>query len=394
MAKNLFSLRDFLRNVPDDLLREFCHKQKVLIDIDFSNLSKKDRIETLVTEFNALSEEKQQEIERIFLDVQDMSHEPGIKTLIEEGKYHEKDLASELIGLDGFQAKLLRVYLDHPTVFEVAALLNHSDSLGRRSWKVRSGLPKNVSPQVEDAAMREFEAALKAFYEPRESRGKRCHVDPYLRGNIHYFFAFPEDYASSASAFNTQNELVRKTFKPTFEIIFRYEPANGVLKLYAIGKPDAIEKLQEIFCRVILQCKLPPRLPKSHPFELDQILSRNFELPIEPVDQIDHVLVRRLRLSLTEANTQRIILEVAAEAEMDDMRKLYHDYLNHVKIAAQSQHVTQAEFEFEFLVKGKRKPKKIVFQVSYPDSENLGGVPEAYRATVEKYLKRWGIYRA
>ncbi len=393
MAKNVFSLRDFLRNIPDDLLRQFCHHEKVLLEFDFDELPKLDRIEVLVAEFNALLEEKQQEIERIFLDVQDLAHEAGIKTLIEEGKFHERDLATELISLDGFQAKLLYVYLTHEKIFEVAALLNHADSFGKRSWKVRNGLPKLTTPRVDETAMREFEAALKEFYESRESRGRRCRVDPYLRGDVHYFFAFPEDYASSASAFNPQNELERKTFKPTFEIIFRYEPANGVLKLYAVGKPDAIEKLQQIFFKVILQSHLPEKPPKSHPFELDQILVRNFELPIDAKDQIDHVLIRKMRLSLKEDNTQRIILEIAPEGEMDDMRKLYLDYLNHAKIAQQSKHVTQAEFEFEFLVKGKRKPKKIVFQVTYPDTENLGGVPETYRATVERYLKKWGIYR-
>jgi hypothetical protein len=57
-------------------------------------------------------------------------------------------------------------------------------------------------------------------------------------------------------------------------------------------------------------------------------------------------------------------------------------------------HVTQAAFQLRLTPGDNGRPRKVSFEVSFPDSSNLKSLPEDERLLGEKYLKHWEIDRA
>lgn len=294
MAKKPYAPMAFLRSAPNKALREFFAGRKELLDFEWEKLKKEVSVEKLYNAWWKLPPDKAREVEGIFQDVHELANEQGVKTLIEEGGFHELDFATPLAKLDGFEEQVLWVYQHHRKQFEVASMFNHADTLGKRSWRTRGGFPAK-QPRIDPEAKTELASKISEFYQKKQSRGKHCKVENWWRGKkIQYFFAYPEDYAGVDCIYDHHGEFKRQTHKPAFEVIFRHEPDTGVMSIYATGAKSLIESLQAMFCRVMWDIDLPPLPPKSHPYELNEILNRNFKFETNPTDNIDRVCIRRL----------------------------------------------------------------------------------------------------
>lgn len=396
MAAKPYAPLAFLRSVPNKLLQEFFAKREELLDFPWEQQKKEVAVQLIHDAWSELPVEKAHEVEGIFQDVYEVAHEPGIKTLIEEGNYHELDFATPLSKMDGFEEQALWVYIHHRERFEVAARFNHADSLSRRSWRTRGGFP-SAQPRIDPVAKDELAAKIAEHFQ-KESRGKHCVVENWWRAKkAQYFFAYPEDFARIDDSYDAKGKFRRQVHKPVFEVIYRHDPETGVLSVYATGTKQLIERLQTIFCEVMWNIDLPPMPPKSHPYELNEILKRNFRFETNPADHIDRVGIRRLRLSVTRDgdDTRRITLETGAEADPDDMPEMYRDFLDHEHLKNEVVNVTQATFEFEFkpCELTKNKHKIVSFELTFPDKGNLGTHQDAFRTVIEKYLRKWKIYR-
>lgn len=396
MAKRSYAPMAFLRSIPVGLLQAFFLKQEITPDINWQSQQKKPDYKRIHEAILALPRDKAIEVEGIFYDVYEIAHEAGIKTLIEEGRHHEIDLETPLAKMQGFEEQALWVYVNHQSQFEVGGRFNHADLLGNKSWRTRGGFPA-TQPRIDPEATVELAARISEHFK-KESRGKNCVVENWWRAKkVQYFFAYPEDYARIDDAFDAKGRFHPVVHKPVFEVIFRHDPETGVLGVYANGAKPLIEKLQTIFCDVMWGIPLPPVPPKGHPYELNEILKRNFRFETSPVDHIDRVGIRMFRLSLSRnpEDTRHVILQVPSESDPDDMPAMYKDLLNHENLKNEIVNVTQATFEFEFkpceLTKDKRKI--ICCTVTFPDRVAIASHQEAFRPLIEKYLQKWKIYR-
>lgn len=298
--------------------------------------------------------------------------------------------------MNGFEENALWVYINHDVCFEVGGRFNHADFLSRRSWRTRGGFP-TTQPRIDDEGKVELAAKISDHFK-KEKRGAHCVVENWWRGKkVQYFFAYPEDYARRDDGFDSKGKFRPVIHKPVFEVIFRHDPEKGELGVYANGDKKLIEKMQTLFCNVMWNIGLPAVPPKSHPYELNEILGRKFKCDTNPVDHIDRVGIRRLRLSITRGDndSRRITLETGGDADPDDMPEMYDKFLHHENLKDEFVNVTQATFEFEFqpCELTKKKRKVISFDVTYPDKLSLGSHQDAFRPLIDKYLLKWKIYR-
>src|SRR5436305_13348385 len=117
-----YNPRHFLRHVPNALLRNFFDRRGRLGQVEWSRLEE-TKITSIFEAWQALLAEERADIEKVFRAIFDMSCEPGIRALVEEGQFHGVDLARALDPLESHYAKAMWAYLYYGAIFEVAAIL-------------------------------------------------------------------------------------------------------------------------------------------------------------------------------------------------------------------------------------------------------------------------------
>ena len=188
----------------------------------------------------------------------------------------------------------------------------------------------------------------------------------------------------------------RRPERRAFELVIAYDRTPGshaALEMYVRGGKKVYVPLQEIFCRVILDEEIGPENRDSHPYELNGLLSRNFQFSTDPEDGIIAVRVRKMRVSVKGSARRRITLEADPQAGIDDIYEMLDNYLNQERLPASILNVTQVGLKFSFDPEFEDLPKSLSFELSAPNSSNLKSKPERVRQLGEKYLKQWGLDR-
>lgn len=387
-----YAPKPFLRQTENKLLRTYFGGKELLHEIDWDNLKETD-VDAVYDAWQALPQQERVKIESDFQVIFDMASVDGVRILIEEGRYKGIDLKPGLDALGGFLNKSCWVFLNHRDVFEVAYDFDRADNLNRRSWKKRKDLPRkepDLSPQARD----ELREAVAAYYRERQGRGRHCHLDVYLRGDrYHYFFVYPQDYTSTTIEFDDKGDFQRRPQSPAFEVIYVYDPVDGALDLYARGKKQIKEDLQQIFARSILHENLLEENRNSPPYELNGLKNRTFAFPTEPADGIREVKIKELKLSVLGNDRHRIALEVSPYGPVHEIYDFMDRVLNSEALPMTMVNVRSVVIQMRFNSGAGRGQdvKTINFRISCPDSCNLKDGPE--HRTAKKYLKKWEIDR-
>jgi len=389
---NDYAPKLFLRQAENALLREYFTARDELADIEWGNL-KETEVEPIYAAWQALPEEKVEEVEQDFRDIFDLASAEGTRTLIEEGRFHELDIRAELDTRDGFLNRAFWVLLKHRSVFNVAHILDHADHLDGRYRRKRKDFPKK-QPDLTPSAKADLEDALTAYYR-EQGRGKHCHVDMYFReSRYHYFFAYPQDYTDTSLEYDDKGRFDRRPRKPAFEVVFTYDPLDGTLDLYAQGDKRLKQDLQKLFARVILHEEIGDENKNSVPYELNKLKDRTFAFPTEPADCITEVRVRQLRLSILGNERKRITFEVPPKGPLAEIHDLMQQALHEQRLPLSMVNVTSAVIQMRFDNRNGRgrSEKTLSFRISFPDSCSLKDKPE--HLVAKKYLKQWGLERA
>ena len=102
------------------------------------------------------------------------------------------------------------------------------------------------------ASIQALANSIRTYFHHTEGRGNNCVVEPFRRGDLDYFFAYPEDYSQQSPEWvNGQFDI--RPHNPAFEVIFVYSQSEGSLDLNYRGSYKAIEPLQAMFAETILQ---------------------------------------------------------------------------------------------------------------------------------------------
>jgi hypothetical protein len=388
-----YSPKSFLRQVPNQLLKEYFDQRKLLPDLLWY-LQGETEIGRIYDAWQALPDPQRLAVEKDFRDIDEMASEEGIKALIEEGLFHQVDLGPRLERLNGFHHKAMWAFLHCDRIFYVASLINYVDCLHGRFWVRRTDVPCKAprdSPETRQA----LAGALSDYYRRTQGRGHRCTVETYLRGGRqHYYFAYPDDYTDTYIGHGEDGKFIRRAQKRAFEVVFVYDAQEGVLELFAQGTRHLRADLQQIFGQIILGESLRPEQPREMAYELNGLLSRDFAFATDPEDGIEEVRLRLLRLSAVGNGNRRITLEADPKGPVQDIYDLMQEFLPRDLLGGVVFNVTKAVLEFRFPPQGGGHPKPLIFEVSFPNCSNLKSKREEHRLLGEKYLKRWGIDRA
>jgi hypothetical protein len=202
-----------------------------------------------------------------------------------------------------------------------------------------------------------------------EGRGKNCKVETLRRGELDYFFAYPEDYSQHSIEW-VNGEFGRRPHNPAFEVIYVYSKQDGTLDLNFRGSIKAVEPLQAMFATAILGLpELPPDPEDERVYNLNPLRERGFQFVYDAASGIQSVVVKKLRLSSKVVKGDRITLEADAAARAEAI----YDLLDQVGLAARlrTYHVTLVELAALVAVKPNEKPKSETVRITYPNSCTL-----------------------
>lgn len=354
--------------------------------ISSGTISTPKAVDPIYDAWHALPAASRADAERWFRAVWALASKDGLKTVIDEGHFHQLSLKGPLDQLDGIHEKIFWVYLNHELVFVSAGLLNQADHLNTRYWRLRNDLPAK-KPDISDPTRELLGQEISKYFEDHQGRGGYCTVEVYeRRKTIQYFFVYPSDYADTALVYDDDGAMERQLQKAAFQVIFAYNEVTGALDVFVQGDKHLRHDLEEIFCRLILKEKLPARGPRQ-PYNLAPLRSSTFEFPTNPEDNITETRVKALRLSVASPGLGRITLEGDERKKRGSVYNLMQKYLNQDRLASGAVSVTQALLEVTFRTDDGEK--KIRFRITHPDSCTLRDDPE--HLIIKEYLQRWGI---
>ena len=370
MARH-YSTRDFFRQMPNGLLARYFQARDVFDTLNFTSM-KETQPDELFEAWLGLPDSQRHEMDAECRDISELSCERGCRAIIDEAAWHLGDpkehatFVERLAALPNHAERALTTFLDHPDFWKGAALFYHADSLPY--WRKRTHLP-HVPAAVDGTSLHGLASGISTFFHRTEGRGKNCVVEPFRRGALDYFFAYPEDYSQHSIEW-VDGEFARRPHNPAFEVIYVYSQQDGSLDLNFRGPRKAVESLQGMFATTILKLpELPPDPKDERVYDLNPLRQQGFEFVYDGGSGIQDVVVKKLRLSSRATKGDRITLEANAA----DNPKAVYDLLAQLGTAVPLHlyHVTQVELVASVITDASKPPKRVTIRITHPNSCSL-----------------------
>jgi hypothetical protein len=367
-----YSTRDFFRQMPNRLLGRYFEAHGALTELNFAAM-KEARIEGLFAAWLELPEDQRNEMDAELLEISEMSNEKGFRAILDEAEWQLRETPEEhaqfvekLAALANHYERAMVTFLDHPQFWKGATYFFHADGLSY--WRKRKGF-LHQSASVHEEGRQALAASIRDYFHRMEGRGKNCKVETLRRGELDYFFAYPEDYSQHSIEW-VNGEFGRRPHNPAFEVIYVYSKQDGTLDLNFRGSIKAVEPLQAMFATAILGLpELPPDPEDERVYNLNPLRERGFQFVYDAASGIQSVVVKKLRLSSKVVKGDRITLEADAAARAEAI----YDLLDQVGPAARlrTYHVTLVELAALVAVKPNEKPKSVTVRITHPNSCSL-----------------------
>ena len=367
-----YSTREFFRQMPNTLLARYFQGREMLRDLDFATI-KDTRPDDLFAAWINLPDGQRNPMDADFQEIFEMSDEKGFCAIRDEAEWQLRagpqilvELVEKLSGLANHFERAMVTFLEHRTFWDGATLFHHADCLSY--WRKRKNLPD--APVALDMASRdELAHRISTYFHITEGRGKNCIVEVLRRGELDYFFAYPEDYSQQSVEW-VNGEFNRRPHNPAFEVVYVYSQTDGSLDLNVRGANKAIEPLQGIFAETILKLsELPPDPGDKSVYDLSPLLSRDFNFVFSVESGIQAVAVKKLRLSSRVKKGDRITLEADASGNAEAVYELLDTIGRSLPLYLYN--VTQVELVASVLVDASMKPKSMTIRITHPNSCSL-----------------------
>lgn len=194
-------------------------------------------------------------------------------------------------------------------------------------------------------------------------------VEALRRGELDYFFAYPEDYSQQSVEW-VDGTFARRPHNPAFEVVYVYSEKDGTLDLNCRGANKAVEPLQAMFATAILGLpELPPDPEDTRIYDLNPLRERSFQFVYGPASGIESVAVKKMRLTSKVVKTDRITLEADATARREAVYDLLDQVMGPVRL--RTWNVSQVELAALVAIKPHEKPKSVMVRITYPNSCSL-----------------------
>lgn len=380
-----------LKQISNSLLRQFFVKRNELHDINWDDLTE-HKIESIYEAITKLDDKTHSQVLGILRDIHFLASHKGYSALVEQMKDRYPEREPDFYNLKGKADTAMWSYLNMPDGYELAIPFARADALlSGRSWKCRKGLPSVI---LNDSAgvCEQLSQGLSMYYTRAQKRGRVCEVVYQQRlGKTDFYFAYLDNYSDNELVKDDEsNELVVRSVRHTFENVFAYTPATGVLEASFKGGEEAWLKLQPIFCNAVLGLDIDPAPSWKPVFKLDQLLDPNFSFPTETADRIDSVRLTMLRLGTT-GSKGHVEIKVDQPQQSDGVHHKISQWIKAEKLSLSTTRVLMATFQLVFIHEGDGEPPTMSFDVSARNSCTLKSKPDEQRVIGERCLQRWEI---
>lgn len=306
MARH-YSPKSFFRHAPNAMLTRYFAKHGVLTEHDLSEMSE-TRIEPIYQAWLLLPDAQRGEMERDFKEIDALACEGGVKAIIDEADWHGENIAEVLGHHDGFHEKAFWVYLERPKYWPAASAFCRADSISSSQWTECRTI-NNSPARIDGKSIQDLEKILSHYFHNNQGRGKNCTVEPYRRGQLDYFFAYPEDYAHASVEWEGAT-FTRQARHPAFEIIFVYSQDEGKISLYMKGSKETKKEVRALFADTILGLELGEFVEDDRVYELAPLQSSHPHFKFSPDSGIQSVAIKKFRLVIN-GTKERITLEAS-----------------------------------------------------------------------------------
>jgi hypothetical protein len=367
-----YSTRNFFRQMPNALLARYFLERRLFEDLDFAAM-KETKPEELFAAWLDLQDEQRNERDLELLEIFEMSCDKGFQAIIDEASWHMRETPDDLTsfvemlsGLSNHYERAMITFLDHNTFWRGATLFYHADTLSY--WRKRKNL-SNRPAAVDEASIQELAMLIRNYFHQTEGRGKNCVVEPFRRGELDYFFAYPEDYSQQSIEW-VNGEFGRRPHNPAFEVVYVYSQKEGSLDLNFRGSYKAVEPLQAMFAMAILKFdELPPDPKDKRIYDLAPLLKKDFNFIHDIGSGIEEVTVKKLRLSSRLKKGDRITLEANSSKNRDAV----YDLLDQIgkSVPLNMYYLTQVELAAWVETNPDKRTKRVTFRITYPNSCSL-----------------------
>lgn len=370
MARH-YTNKDFFRQMPNAMLARYFQVRELFGDLDFSAM-KEGKPDELFAAWLTLTEAQRNAMDAEFRGIFDMSCEKGFRAIIDEAEFQMDEdeftaWVEKLSAIPGHFERAMLVYLDHNACWKGATRFYHADTLSSY-WRKRKNLPHKKA-ETDDASIQELAGRIRTYFHHTEGRGNNCVVEPFRRGELEYFFAYPEDYSQQSSEW-VNGEFAHRPHNPAFEVIFVYSEKEGSLDLHFRGSFKAIEPLQSMFATAILKLdELPPDPKDARIYDLAPLLQKSFDFVPAVGSGIEKVVVKKLRLSSRIKKGDRITLEADTTANPDAVYALLEQIGK--TLPMNQYNITQVELVASVVVDADKPAKLVKFHITHPNSCSL-----------------------
>jgi hypothetical protein len=372
-----YATKDFFRQMPNALLARYFAGRGVFGELDFAAMSE-TRHKALFDAWLALPDAQRNTMDAEFRDIFEMSCENGFLAIVDEATWHREqdtdpnaaivfaEKLSALSALANHFERAMVTYLDHNEFWRGARHFHHADTLSH--WRKRKNLPHNVAA-VDPTSIETLAKNIRTYFHHTEGRGNNCVVEPFRRGELDYFFAYPEDYSQQSPEW-VGGEFNIRPHNPAFEVVFVYSQSEGTLDLNYRGVNKAIVPLQAMFAAAILNLQELPEDPKDlRVYDLGPLKESNFEFTYDIDSGIESVVVKKLRLSSRATKGERISLEADTSQDPKAVYALLDRIRTAMPMAQYS--VTQVDLAVSMVVEADRPAKTVTIRISFPNSCSL-----------------------
>jgi hypothetical protein len=392
-----YAPRAVLRHLPLELLRRFLVQQGIPTraepgaantdGADWDSLVEGDYA-AIYRAWLALPPGPRERVELMLRQVHETASEPGVRAMIAEALFRGSDIADQLAGIDGHEAKALWVLIHHALAFHTARLLLSTGFPVGRYWNLSTGFGGQAY-DASRAAVQNLRLAIANLYR-EQGRGQRCTIEDYDRNGCLYLFVYLDDYTLTHTAHDDRGTLVRRPLRPAFEVVYVYHQAAGTLDMFASGERRWRATLRDLFCEHVLQCAAPPAPDNGRSYALDRLTDRSFTLRTDPARGVCAAEVRWLRVVHSRHPSRRVTLE-ADMTRPGDVYDMLDAHFPAGEFPRGELLVNQVAFTVRYRAADGDKERSFTFQVTFPDGCNLRSLPDDQRVVGEWCLREWGI---
>ncbi len=385
MAKRQFTISHFVQNLNIELLEAYFKQAGINFpdNLKITEDDKKPNADAIETYIGSLDVTQQEKIINDFIEINELSYEGGILTILDVGNTYKIALLDEVSTLIGYNNQSLFCFLNYKDTFQLAMQFAHFDNLSTKT--VKYGLLKKSQEEVNNNEIKaDLEAELKVYFKQKEGRGQNCNIQITTYKDRVFYRALPQNYSQFVFEYDLSGKLNRNLVNPVFEVIFIYYPSEGKIELSCNFRNKRRKELIDIFNKVVL--KDDKNLEDGlQTYDFNRIVADDFVMPLKSEDKVSWAYLKQIRFSYKYISARKIILEV--DDKNTDGAKALHEMIKEHRLQLDQLNVTQATCKIKF--EGAGNKGSVTTVITFPDKCNLSDTPTHQKA--KEYLKYWKL---